>query len=236
MAVVKARGELLVCTSRDLMGVGWRNPRNGELEGLDTDLGRALAARMEVRARFVEAPSEAVLTALEEGRCDVAIGGVGVTPGRAERVAFTKPYLAGPLTVVTARSPSRVPSWAELDRGGIVIAVPPGSVSEEVLRDGLRSAELLVTRPPTTPEQEVASGRADALVTDFARSRHMRDDGAWRVVDAPRGSREVLYAIAVLRGDPAWLSEVNAFLAEARSDGSVARAAQRWGLTSYLMP
>lgn len=233
---MKARGELLVCTSRDLMGLGWRNPRNGELEGLDTDLGRAFAARLEVRARFVEAPSEAVLSALEEGRCDVAMGGVGITPARAARVAFTKPYLAGPLTVVTAPATTRVRSWAELDRGGIVIAVPPGSVAEEMLRDGLRNAELLVTRAPMAPEQEVVSGRADAFVTDFAGSRHMREDGAWRVLDAPRGSREVLYAIAVPRGDAAWLAEVNAFLAGARSDGTVGRAAQRWGLMPSLMP
>ncbi|WP_376095278.1 substrate-binding periplasmic protein [Roseomonas sp. CCTCC AB2023176] len=236
VSVVRARGELLVCTSRDLLGLGWRNPRNGELEGLDTDLGRALAARLEVRARFVEAPSDLVLVGLEEGRCDIAIGGVAVTPARAERVAFAKPYLTGPLTVVTAGGTARVRSWNELDRGGIVIAVQPGSVAEEMLRDNLRAAELLVTRPPLAPEQEVASGRADALVTDFAGSRHMRDDNAWRVIDAPRGAREVLYAMAVPRGEGGWLAEVNAFLGTVRSDGTMARSAQRWGLTGNLMP
>lgn len=234
-AEIRARGEVLICTSRDLMGLAWRNPRSGELEGLDTDIGRALATRLEVRARFLEWPSDGLLGALEEGRCDVAMGGIGVTAARAERVAFTKPYLAGPLTLVTLPASRRVRNWGEVDRGGMVVAVGIGSVAEEALRDGLRHADLLVVRNPMTVEGEVLSGRADAMVSDYAASRHLRNDPSWLVAEAPREAGETLYAYAVTRGDPTWLTEVNAFLAGAKSDGTVSRSAARWGLSGMVV-
>ena len=235
VAAIRARGEVVVCTSRDLMGLAWRNPRSGELEGLDTDIGRALATRLEVRARFLEWPSDGLLGALEEGRCDVAMGGIGITAARAERVAFTKPYLAGPLTLVTLPASRRVRNWGEVDRGGMVVAVGAGSMAEEALRDGLRHADLLIIRNPMTVEGEVLSGRADAMVADYAASRHLRGDPAWLVTEAPRAVGETLYAYAVTRGDPGWLAEVNAFLAEAKSDGTVARFAARWGLSGMVV-
>ncbi|WP_426959244.1 substrate-binding periplasmic protein [Muricoccus radiodurans] len=234
--MVRLRGELLVCTSTDLMSLAWRNTRNGELEGLDTDMARAFSARLGVRPVFVETTPETMLPALEGGRCDVAMGGVGITPGRAARVAFTKPYLTGPMAAVTSRSSIRVRTWPDMDRHGVVVAVAAGTIAEELIRDHLRIAEIAVVRAPQTQEQEILSGRADVFVTDTPYARRLRDDDSWRVMDAPRSLGETLYAYAVPRGDAAWLAEVNGFLAGVKSDGTLARSAQRWAVTGMLTP
>jgi ABC-type amino acid transport substrate-binding protein len=42
--------------------------------------------------------------------------------------------------------------------------------------------------------------------------------------------------MAVPRGEGGWLAEVNAFLAAARADGTMARSAQRWGVAANLLP
>lgn len=235
LAQVRARRELQVCTVPDLPSIAWRNARNGELEGLDADMARALAARLNVRAVFMPTTPDAVFAMIERGGCDVAMGGIGVSPARATRVAFSKPYLSGPLAAVTQSASGRVQGWAGMDRPGVVVAVVAGSVAEEVMRQQLRHAELFVINPPLNAEQEIGSGRADVFVTDHADSRRLRDNDGWRVTDAPRNVADTLYAYAVPRGDIAWLAELNAFLALSKADGSLTRAAARWGLREELV-
>ncbi|SHJ84561.1 ABC-type amino acid transport substrate-binding protein [Roseomonas rosea] len=234
-ATVRARRELLVCTAPDLPSISWRNHRNGELEGLDADIAHALAARLSVRPVFVETAPGGVIDMVERGACDLGMGGLGVSPARAARVAFTTPFLAGPLAAITQRARSRVAGWTGLDREGVVVAVLAGSVAEEVMRQHARQAEILPVRPPMVPEQEISAGRADVFVTDYADSRRLREDDTWQVAHAPRSLGHTLYAYAVPRGDPAWLAEVNGFLAQVKADGTLPRAAQRWGLREMVV-
>ncbi|HEY8613523.1 MAG TPA: ABC transporter substrate-binding protein [Roseomonas sp.] len=224
----------MICTAPDLPSLSWRNARNGGMEGLDADMGRAIAARLGVRPVFVETLPGTVIAMLERGSCDLGMGGLGISPARAMRVSFTKPFLAGPMAAVTQRSSRRVPGWAGMDREGVVVTVLAGSVAEEVMRQHLRKAELLAIGPPLNPEQEIAAGRADVFVTDHADSRRLREDDAWRVTDAPRTVGDTLYAYAVPRGDAAWLAEVNGLLTAVKGDGTLLRAAQRWGLREML--
>ncbi len=231
----RGRRDLLVCTAQDLPSIAWRNLRNGEMEGLDADIAHALAARFSLRPVFVESAAGSVIDMVERGSCDLGMGGIGVSPARAARVAFTTPFLAGPLALVTQRTSNRVTDWAGLDREGVVVAVLAGTVAEEAVRQHLRQAEVMVLRPPMLPEQEIGAGRADVFVTDFADARRLREDDRWRVADAPPSLGQTLYAYAVPRSDPAWLTEVNTFLVQLKADGTLPRALQRWGLGEMLV-
>lgn len=237
LSVLRARGELLACIWPDYFAISYRNPRNNEMEGLDADMARALAARLQLRLRFVETHFGEVLDRIEEGACDIAMMAVGVTPARALRVAFSKPYMASATFAVTTRSNTRIRSWADIDSPGTVVAVASGTVMEPLMRDTLRQAELMVVAPPRTREGEILSGRADVFMSDFPYTRRMALMHDWaRVIDPPARFGDTLYAYAVPRGDPAWLAEVNAFLERTRVDGSLARSAQRHGLAPVMLP
>ena len=217
--------------------ISWRNPRSGELEGFDIDMARGLAARLGVRVGFVETGLAEFTERLEDGACDVAMTALGVTPARAERVGFSKPYMASAVYAVTTRTNPRIAAWRDIDNPGVVVAVAAGTVMEPLMRGTLRHAELMVIRPPRTREGEVMSGRADVFISDFPDTRRMTAAEDWaRVIEPPGRFGETLYAYAVPRGDAAWLAEVNAFLERARVDGSLTRAAARHGLSSILLP
>lgn len=237
LGAIRGRGELQVCIWPDYFAISYRNPRTGELEGFDIDMARALAARLTVRLGFVETNFAEVFDRLEDGACDIAMMAVGITPARAARVGFSKPYLASAFHAVTTRTNHRIQAWRDIDSAGTVVAVAAGTVMEPVMRDTLRNAELLVVRPPRTREGEVLAGRADVFISDFPYTRRMLLTHDWaRVIDAPGRFGETLYAYAVPRGDAAWLHEVNAFLERARMDGTLARAAARHGLGGILLP
>ncbi|MBU8543577.1 amino acid ABC transporter substrate-binding protein [Roseomonas sp. ROY-5-3] len=237
LGAIRSRGELLVCIWPDYFAISYRNPRNGEMEGLDIDMARGLAARLQVRPAFIETNFTEFMARLEEGRCDIAMMAVGITPARALRVAFSKPYMASAVYAVTTRTNTRVQSWRDIDSPGTVVAVAAGTVMEPLMRETLRNAEVMVVTPPRTREGEILSGRADVFMSDFPYTRRMVLMHDWaRVIDPPGRFGDTLYAYAMPRGDQAWLNEVNAFLERSRVDGSLARAAERHGLAPIMLP
>ncbi|NGM21367.1 amino acid ABC transporter substrate-binding protein [Roseomonas stagni] len=221
----------------EYFAISYRNPRNGELEGIDIDMARALAARLNVRLTFVETNFGEFMDRIDDGSCDIAMMAVGITPPRALRVAFSKPYLASPVYAVTTRTNTRIQSWRDIDSPGTVVAVAAGTIMEPLMRDSLRNAELMVVRMPRTREGEILSGRADVFMSDYPYTRRMVLMHDWaRVIDPPGRFGETLYAYAVQRNDAAWLNEVNAFLERARLDGTITRSATRHGLAPILLP
>lgn len=236
LEAIRARGEVRVCIWPDYFAISFRNPRNNELEGIDIDMARALGQRLGVRVGFVETSFAVFMDRLEAGDCDIAMMAVGITPARAQRVAFSRPYMASPVYAVTHRASSRVRSWADIDTPGTVVAVAAGTVMEPLMNRTLRRAELLVVPPPRTREAEVLAGRADVFMSDFPYTRRMVAMHDWaQVIEPPDRFGETLYGWAIPQNDAAWLNEVNGFLAAARADGTLARAAARHGLTPILL-
>lgn len=237
LPIIRARGEVRVCMWPEYFAISYRNPRNGELEGIDIDMARALAARLNVRLTFVETNFGEFMDRVDDGSCDIAMMAVGITPPRAQRIAFSKPYLASPVYAVTTRTNTRIQAWRDIDSPGTVVAVAAGTIMEPLMRDSLRNAELMVVRMPRTREGEILSGRADVFMSDYPYTRRMVLMHDWaRVIDPPGRFGETLYAYAVQRNDPAWLNEVNAFLERARLDGTITRSATRHGLAPILLP
>ena len=233
---IRARGELKVCIWPDYFAISFRNPRNSELEGIDIDLARALAARLSVRLTFVETNFAVFMDRVEAGDCDIAMMGVGITPARAQRVAFSRPYLASPMYAVTTRNNARIRTWSDIDTPGTVVAVAAGTIMEPLMSRTLRRAELLVVVPPRSREAEIQAGRADVFMSDFPYTRRMLLMHDWaRVIDPPDRFGETLYAWALPMHDAPWLAEVNSFVGAARADGTLARAAARHGLTPILI-
>lgn len=236
MAAVQARGELRVCIWPDYFAITYLNPRSDELAGIDIDLARDLARRLGVRPRFVETNFQDFMDRLEEDACDIAMFGVGITPQRTERVAFASPYLSSPVYGVTTEGNRHITRWEDIDRPGNAVAVAAGTFMEPLMRETLRHASIVSVVPPIRREAELASGRVDVFMSDFPYTRRLAaTQDRLRIIQPPPGFGETRYAHAVAKGDPAWLAVVNDFIAAARADGTLARAADRHGLTPILV-
>ena len=238
---VLAAQELRVCVVPDYAGISFRDPRTGTLVGLDIDLSRQLAARLGVKARYVESDFVSFPTQLAASRCHIAMMGIWVTSNRAARVAFAKPYLSSGAYAVVARSNGRIRSWAEVDRPATLLAVldSPDLLSRAkaiVPRATLVKMPLPKNMGSGSTVNEVMSGRADAYLVDYSMAQQLkRSDGWARVIAPPQFVPLTEIAWAVPQGDPDWLEAVNRFLAGIRQDGTLAKAAERHGLTMALV-
>lgn len=232
---VQQRGELRVCIWPDYYGISLRNPRTGQLTGIDIDLSAALASDLKVAPRYVDSSFATLVDDLLKDRCDVSMFAVGMTPQRARQVRFTRPYLESDIYAVTTRSSLVVQRWEDLDRPGVRVAVQAGTFMEPVMAGSLRHATLVVVKPPSTRERELEAGRVDAFMTDYPYSRRLLDGADWARLVAPPSTFYVTpYAYAVKPGDSAWLTMVDEFVARIQRDGRLKAAAERHGLGAIV--
>jgi cyclohexadienyl dehydratase len=224
---IRASGVLRVCIWPDYYSITFRNPKSGELSGIDEVLSAAFAKDLGVKVSYVDSSFPAFIGDLLADRCDVAMFGVGMLPERAAKIRFSQPYLRSDIYAVTTRTHPSIKSWDDIDRTGRVVAVQAGTFMEPVMRAWLKQADMISVRPPDTREREVQSGRADVFMTDYPYSRRVVDNADWaRVMPPEKPIFPLSYAYAVAPGDDAWLSRVDQFVAAIKRDGRLLAAAQ----------
>ncbi len=233
---VRAAGELRVCIWPDYFTISYRNPRTGQLEGVDIDMARAFAESLGVKVAFVDSSFAKLVENMTNGACDVAMHAVGVRPDRAEHMDFTRPHLSSGIYAVAMKDNAAITAWADIDRPGNVVVVQKGTYMEPVMRDHLKAARLTVVDDFKAREQEVQSGRADVFMTDFPYGRRMATLTDWaKLLEPPRPLAPTPYAYAAPKGDPEWLATIDAFVAAVKADGRLRAAAERHGLAPIVV-
>ena len=232
---VQATKTLHVCIWPDYYGVTLRNPRSGQLEGIDIDLSAELARELGVTLRYVDSSFPKLIGDLEGERCDVAMFAIAMLPQRMERLRFTRPYLQSDIYGISTRNSRVVRRWEDIDRPGVAVAVQAGTFMEPVMAAALKNAQLVRVAPPATRERELEAGRVDVFMTDFPYSRRLLDNADWAQLIAPPQPFHVLpYAYAVKPGDSAWLERLDAFVQRIQRDGTLEAAARRHGLAPIV--
>jgi len=232
---IQSSAALRVCVWPDYYGISWRNPKTGELSGIDVDLAHELAKDLGVTVQFVDSSFARLFDDVLDDRCDVAMFAIGITPQRQAKLRFTSPHLASDIYAITTRGNRRIRNWDDIDQSGIIVAVAKGTLHETVMRDKLRHAELAVLDTPHAREQEVESGRADVFMTDYPYSQRMLANSDWARLVAPSTTYHITpYAYVMAPGDDRWHGRVEQFVAAVKKDGRLLQAAKRYRLEAMV--
>ena len=233
--VTKAK-KVRVCVWPEYWAISYKNPRTGELEGVDIDLAHELGKELKAEVQFVESTFSTFAPDLQADKCDVAMFGLGATLSRAQAVEFSTPYLETSIYAVVMKSSPKVKTWADIDRPGHVVAVALGSYVETFMKGYLKQAKVLSVQPPATREQEVASGRADVLMTDYPIAKKLTATMDWaKILAPPRPLATTPYAYAVAPGDQLWLNWINLFVSWIKRDGRLSAIAKKHGLEEIVL-
>lgn len=167
LAAILDRGELRVGISGDLPPLNMKN-RKGEWIGLEVDIASALAHSMGLQVRFVETPFPELLDALLDGKVDMVISGMTMTPERNAHVAFVGPYFISGTSVLTKdESIAQEQEPEKLDVEGRKFAALAGSTSASFVREVLPHTTLVETQDYDEAVKMVIAGQVDGLVADF---------------------------------------------------------------------
>jgi glutamate transport system substrate-binding protein len=92
MADIVEKGEIVIGVKFDVPPFGFENPQSGEVEGFDVDMGNAIAERLGVKAKFIEAISDNRIPFLQDGTVDLILSTMTITTDRDADIDFSNPY------------------------------------------------------------------------------------------------------------------------------------------------
>ena len=237
LAAIRARGTLRVGYPSDRLPWIFVNADN-RLVGLDVDLVHLLAAELGVALEFVNVEPDSMASYLDDGRVDLAAGGLAVTPDRAARMRFTEPYMDATLAFVVPDHARRgfATVGALRQAGAVRIATAGPSHYDNLVRSALPEAQLV----PVASVREffaAPAGRFDALLTSA------EGGSAWTLLH-PRFSVVVPrpnvvtgpIAFATPRNAPELHDYVSTWVALKRRDGTAPHLYDFWILGRGARP
>jgi polar amino acid transport system substrate-binding protein len=227
---VRERGVLRWCG--DLQGgepYVFQDPRGGGgLVGFEVEIADALARALGVRAQFVQNDWQMLVPALERGDCDIVLNGLEVTPARAARVAFSRPYYGFSLTLVVRKADApRVHGLGDLR--GRRVATLGGSLAADVVQAApAPGVSMVLHEGVEEPYIDLEQGRVDGVVLDniIAARYGLTRDGLVQAAEVGSGT----YAIATRPADEKLARAIDEALAGLRSRGELRSILEGWHL------
>ncbi len=221
-------GRLTAGVSFDIPGLGYKNPKTGVIGGFEPNLTRAVAEKLfgaPDHVAFVRVLDQDRIKALEDGRVDIVVSQLTITPEREQQVDFSVPY------VVTGEG-LLVPKGSEIrrfeDLAGKRITVTAGSLSLKRMRAALPSlpGATLVIRPTSSASIEaVANNEADAASNDLLDLRFLRSASdqpdQYELVDISARFDLKPFGIAVKKGNSALVERLNKAIDSLKSSGDI---------------
>jgi ABC-type amino acid transport substrate-binding protein len=226
----QSTGRLIAGVSFDIPGMGYKNPRTGEVEGFEANLARAVAARVlgaPDRVDLFQVIDEQRIEDLQKDLVDMVVSQLTITPDRAEQVDFSIPYLV-------TREGLLVPKGSSIKRfedlAGKRIAVTDGSVSLRRMRAALPSlpgAKLVITPLSAGNLQAVSSGEADAASNDLINLTMLRrgvdSPDRYELIDIGDKFEPKPFGIAVKKGNRVLVGLLNQAIETLRANGDIDR-------------
>ncbi len=222
MKLVK-EGKLLIATSPDFPP--FENLENGEMVGLDIEIGKAVAEKLGLEPEFVSLQFDSILTAVAAGtQADVGISGLTVDPERAKTVDFSDSYYVDDLSVAAMKNNADITADnadEALNKEGVVIAVQSGSSGETYVKENYPKATVQPYGNSTDAFAALQSGQANAVCTNKAVVERMLANAYTdaQVVKSIATGEE--YAVAVAQENKALTAAINKALEELQADGTI---------------
>lgn len=222
MKLVK-EGKLLIATSPDFPP--FENLENGEMVGLDIEIGKAVAEKLGLEPEFVSLQFDSILTAVAAGtQADIGISGLTVDPERAKTVDFSDSYYVDDLSVAVMKNNADITADnadEALNKEGVVIAVQSGTSGETYVKENYPKATVQPYGNSTDAFAALQSGQANAVCTNKAVVERMLANAYAdaQVVKSIATGEE--YAVAVAQENKALTAAINKALEELRADGTI---------------
>lgn len=220
---IRDAGTLKVCHAEALPW-GVKDVATGEWKGTDVLAAKSLAEAMGVKVEHVDSTWGTLIPSLESGKCDIVMAPMFRTPERALRVLFSDPS-GFETQAVGVKNGSGIESYKDLDVEGKTVVVISGTADETF---ALRFFKQATVKPVVTDKVsqlmiEVASGRADAFLTDSSTSRRgIKENDSMDLVmlepDNPLNPQG--YSYAIKKGEYDFLNFINVWQEAIERDGS----------------
>jgi glutamate transport system substrate-binding protein len=221
---IQQKGEMTIGVKYDVPPFGIKNPQSGEVEGFDIEMGKAVAAKLGVKPKFIEAISDNRIPFLQDGTADLILSTMTINEERVQQIAFSDPYFI-------ARGRVLVPGDSDItgvqDLAGKNVCTALGSTYEANLKKQAPKAKLKLVDSYSECLELVQNGAVDAVSTDdvILTGMIIQDKSLKLVGDQ---LTQEPYGAGIKKGDTQMVDFVNDVFKGLKDDGTWAKLHQEW--------
>ena len=197
----------------------------GKPEGYDADTAQALAKSLGVKLQLVPVTGPNRIPYLLSGQVDVLVASLGITPERAKRVDFSRPY-AGIEIMVYGKKDIKAKNGKDL--AGHTVGVTRASTQDSaVTKVASKDATIRRFDDDASAVQALLSGQVQLMGVSNVIAAQINKAAPGRFEEKFPLSSQV-QGIAVVPGSDKLLSKINDFLGTAMKDGTMDKISQKW--------
>ena len=223
MEKIRARGYLIAGVDQNTYHFGYFNPANGQIEGFDIDMIKAVARYIGVtKVEYKAISDDQRIPDVENGAVDIVAHTMTILCDRLKYVDFSSVYFdAGQRVLVLKSSAAR--SLTAL--AGQKVCATTGS--DSLAR--IIAARAIPVRVPYWTDCLVLLQQGDvaAISTDDTILDGLKAQDPWTMLVGSRLSDEP-YGLAISKQHPEFVRFVNAVLEQLRTDGQWAASYRHW--------
>ena len=218
------RGSVIVANDANYPPQSSIDQATGKLVGFDVDVANEMAKILGLTTDFKNPAWETIPAALQQGKYDVSIGSMTITPERQKVLAFTDPYYYTSGQVFVKKGGMQITGVKDLY--GKTVGVGAATT----YYDFLKKYPQIKVKTYTTDADAFPDLRNGNL--DFVMTAGPTGQQAILAGQPFEFSGKPLYyeslAFALKQGEPDWLSMLNYTVQQMHKDGSLTAMSKKW--------
>jgi polar amino acid transport system substrate-binding protein len=230
MAKIRKRGHLIAGVDQNTYHFGYLNPFNGQIQGFDIDMLRAISAAIfgnPNKISYVAVSDDQRIPAVQSGEVDIVAHTMTITCARWQKVDFSTVYFdAGQKVLVPINSTAR----SLRDLAGQKVCATKGSTSLTSITASYAMPQQPIPVPVTYWTDCLVllqQGEVAAISTDDSILAGLVAQDPFTKIVGPAFANEP-YGLAISKQHPDFVRFVNAVLAQMRADGKWAHSYRQW--------
>jgi polar amino acid transport system substrate-binding protein len=228
LADIKAKGKLVLGLDDSFPPMGFQDD-NQEIVGFDIDVAKEVSKRMGVELVIQPINWDAMELELSTKNVDCIWNGMSYNEDRAESMTLSKPYMKNRQVVVVLAS-SAINTLADLT--GKTVVIQNGSTASDAMdnnadvKNSLK--ELVKVDNNVQALLDLKTSGSDAVVMDEVVARYYteKEAGTYKILDETMADED--YVIGFRKGEETLCAEVEKYLNEMASDGTLAKISKEW--------
>ena len=198
----------------------------GELVGFDVDVANKVGEILGLDVTFVDYKFEQILTDVNQGRYDVSIGSMTITPERLAKVDMTEPYYYTPAGIIVKEGGTQIAGVEDL--AGKKVGAAAGTTYYQWLEEN-SDADVVVydTDASMFPDLAQDTGRIAFGFTAVPTAiEAIRQGQPFELSGDPLYYEDLAFAIK--KGEADWLALLNYAIQQMHEDGSLTAMSEKW--------
>ena len=208
---------------------------SGEIIGFDVDLAHAIGEKLQRKVTIKDMEFEGEILALKQGKIDLIISGMNITPSRQKEVLMI-PYHGSNATALTLLFWKQIPRQVQtLDDLTLlpkaIVSVEVGSIPERYLQMHYPQLSVRSLQGSLSPLMDVKFGKSLANLVQEEVARYLvGQHPEIQLLSVPLRPEEAIdgFGIALKKENHELFDQVNAAVRELRTSGTLAALEQKW--------